>query len=230
MINTLPIGLTPTLSLGEMTQLIPQKDIAMLLSAGTKEALSDISPNHLRNVMEVLGVLPVWGRNGNVVYRFNFEGTVRVFVAAPDPAVDFIPANILERQWHVCESLSDLIQKLIYAQESAGFPEWHLQPEDHPEERSIGFISPETNEVWLLDMDLVTKSLQEGGTKEWPQVQTLICTNEGRTQLASLLTQKKLLTEAQFMQTYGRLTPTPRGVPNQDPGRYIVRYKIVGDI
>ena len=229
MTNT-PIGLVPTITLEDMTKSLDMKDIGLLLSGTTQETLSEVTSNHLRNILELLNVLPVWGRNGNVVYRFNFEGSVRVFVVAPDPAVEYVPANILERTWHVCESLPDLIQKLLCAQDSANFPEWHLMPEDHPEERSIGFLSPETNEVWLLGMDLVTKSLQENDTEGWPQVRSLICTNEGRTQLASLLTNRKLLTKDQFLQTYGRLTPSPHRIPSQTPGSYAIRYKIVGGL
>ncbi len=219
------IGLVPTLTLEEMAKVLAPQDIPLLLSGSTQMASNEaISPNHLRTLMEALNIIPVWGREGTMVYRFNFEGTVRVFMVVPDPAVDYIPADILEREWANAPSLVDLIRILLHVAPG------DIVPEDHPEEQSIGFLCPEANKVWLLHMDLVTEALQGTEIDEWPQVRSLICTNEGRMQLASYLNQGTLMKKDEFIKRYGAITPSPRRVLSQTPSRYAVRFKIVGDV
>lgn len=175
----------------------------------------DLTPVQIRDLMEALDVSPIWGRDGMVIYRLSIAGKILVFGLFPDVEKDLVHPDILDRQFIACESIEDLVEKMLKATLSYHVDTGHnaeLLPEDHPEESAIGFICPQLNTVWLLNTEVVGQNLKDGATGPWAQVPHLIQSNQGRLAMAFMIAQGKLQTQMEFMEQVAglnALTPQP---------------------
>lgn len=194
---------------------------------GTMAFQEDLTPEQIRDLMEALGVTPIWGREGLVVYRLSIEGKVLTFGVAPDPGKDLIHPSILERQFITCDSITDLVERMSTVVQSAAKLEQSLEilPEDHPEESAIGFICPQLNTVWLLNTDVVGQNLEAGEVGPWAQVGHLIQSNQGRLALALMVAQNRLQTHQQFLEqtaSLNALTPQPMQVTKRQQEEIVI--------
>lgn len=224
------LGLIPYITAEDLQKLSQEGQALIqreLSRAETSMAFQDdLSTEQIRNLMEALEVLPVWGREGMVVYRLIVEGKTLVFGIAPDIEKDTIPVNILEREFIVCESIPDLLDKMVaWAKTLDPATLGVLLPEDHPEERSIGFIAPDANKVWLLDIDIVGKDLLAENTGNWAQVPHLLQSNQGRLELGYRIIQGRLQTQEEFQAQFNDLsnrTPQPGQVTRKQQQEIII--------
>ena len=199
-------GIVPYITEADLDKLDPfdyalvQEELAR--AVGEPLAYQDaLRPKQIRILMDVLGVTPVWGRDGMPVYRMNINERVLVFALVPDPALDTVDPEALTREWVECETLPELIEKMDAYAMGVRALEGHapvIEPEDHPEENAIGFIAPESNRVWLLSCPQVLKDLEADNTGGWAQVSHMIQSNQGRVALAGCIAQGQLLSREQF--------------------------------
>ena len=220
------LGLIPAITQADLDKLndAGQQVIARELAkaSGPMAFQDDLTPEQIRDLMEALDVPPIWGREGLVVYRLSIEGKVLTFGIAPDPEKDLIHPNILTREFITCESIQDLISTIQAEIDGQGV---EVLPEDHPEENSIGFISPQLNKVWLLATDIVGKNLEAGEVGPWAQVGHLIQSNQGRLALALMITRGSLQTQAEFMEQIAglnALTPQPTQVTRRQQQEIVI--------
>lgn len=181
--------------------------------AGPMQHRAEIETTMVRTVMEALGVSPVYGRDGLLVYSVNIDGKVLVFGLAPDIEKDSLPLNCLTREWVEVSSLPELIDQLTtWARAMRELEEFtpELLAEDHPEENAIGFFAPGPNKVWLLSGADLTRDLMEGNLGNWAAVPHLIQSSTGREELAKLIVADKLMTREAFLKSMG-VTPKPGG-------------------
>ena len=227
------IGLVPNLThedllgLSEEQRILIGREYSREASI-TPELQPDITPEQVRTIMEALNVVPVWGRDGLVVYRFALEGKVLVFGLSPDPETDYVPANILEREWIPNASIPEFIQNMVdwvRGQMLVDPTTPLLVPEDHPEEGCIGFLAPDHNKVWLIAAEQVGKDLSDGITGGWAQVPHLIQSNQGRLELAARISHNTLMTEEQFKASFESMaqrTPQPNAITRKEQQAIVI--------
>lgn len=215
-------GLVPYITESHLERLDPY-DQALIqaelekVANGSLEHQEDINHRRVEIIMGILGVSPVWGREGRKVYRFNFNERVLIFTVVPDPATDLLPPEVLTREFIDCQSLPDLINQMhAYAKgvRDLDGQEVGLYPEDHPEENAVGFFAPAANRVWLLSGPQAVADIKAENHGGWAQVLHLIQSNMGRVELAQRVATGALISVEEFQAQWEKLTgeiPAPDG-------------------
>lgn len=145
----------------------------------------DSAAGVLRSALIRLGVTPVAGRGGHLVYRAWVGSKLAVLVdnpADPDP-------EHLQRLWVTARGVDHLVKTIqTFIQEAAENSDpVTILSEDHPEEQAIGFSCPEANRIWVLPVQQLERELQ-ASTIATRGVSSLISSAKGREALAKALT------------------------------------------
>lgn len=197
------LGENPMLSSESQTFIRAELD----RSPGPMGHRAELNADAIRLLAQELDLHPVWSRDGVLVYSLNVEGTILVFAIAPDIEKDLVPVDALEREWVVCSSIPDLIDQMVAWAKGVRELEGEtpkLYVEDHPEERAIGFYTPDTNRTWLLSTATVVEGLEAQNAGDYAFVPHLIQSNMGRIELASRIANGALITQTEFMQQWGK--------------------------